>query len=249
MFEISDFERAFTSPYGIQAGARFTEQYRMDPAICRMVSKCFYEPHSVSLTTSPLRVGGLTPSPSAPAWLFKPMTWIDTSASSANREIRPPGTTTRHNQAEIDAVILILEHIASDESLVEQLAKGDDETPIGVICTYAGQKRHMEMAWARHAWDSRFRRLVRIDTVDSYQGKENAIVILSLVCSNPHRDIGHVGSPNRCNVAVSRAKERLIIVGAKRMWESVPLASPMASVLTYMKQDSANTSIVEMGTL
>jgi hypothetical protein len=247
---ISDFERAFTSPYGHQVGRRFTEQYRMDPAICRVVSKCFYEPHSVSLTTSLQRVSEWPViSSDARVWLAKPMTWVDTSAHPRAREVRPVDTTTRYNDAEVEAVILLLESIAADSNLVAHLTRGDDETPIGVICMYAGQKRRIEMAWARHAWEPKFRNLVRIDTVDSYQGKENAIAILSLVSSNPIRDVGHVGSPNRCNVAVSRAKERLAIVGALSMWESVPDRSPMAMVLAQMKKDPDNVSIIKMGEL
>lgn len=79
----------------------------------------------------------------------------------------------------------MLEQLAADSALVTALAKLDDETPIGVICMYAGQKRQIELAWSRRPFDPKFKRLVRIDTVDSYQGKENAIVILSLVRSNP----------------------------------------------------------------
>ncbi|MGJ0486016.1 MAG: AAA domain-containing protein [Methylomicrobium sp.] len=247
--EISDFERAFISPYGNRIGVRFTEQYRMDPVICKMVSKCFYEPKSVTLRTSADRYPTLMPSPSSARWLSKPLVWIDTSSQSNEGEVRPLGSTTRYNDTEVEAVILLLETIASDTDLVNQLANGDDETPIGVICMYSGQKKRIELACARHAWDPRFRRLVRIDTVDSYQGKENAIVILSLVCSNLNRDVGHVGSPNRCNVAVSRAKDRLAIVGSTRMWKSVPTTYPMAAVLSYMETDSAGSLILDMGEL
>lgn len=242
--EASDFERAFTSEYGRAVGSRFTEQYRMDPAICRMVSKCFYEPHAVRLTTSPLRVGGLATSPTGARWLASPMTWVDTSSHARAHESRPHHSTTRYNDAEVEAILWLLEDIASDAALVDQLCRGEDETPIGVICMYAGQKARLDSAWVRHAWDPRFRRLVRIDTVDSYQGKENAIVILSLVCNNKYGDIGHVKSPNRCNVAVSRARERLAIVGAKSMWERLSSQLPMASVLNYMKQDQANAVIL-----
>ena len=63
---------------------------------------------------------------------------------------------------------------------------------------------------------------MRIDTVDSYQGKENDIVLVSLVRCNTDHDTGHVGTDNRGNVAFSRAKERLIVIGARNMWKALP---------------------------
>lgn len=242
--EASEFERAFTSGYGTQVSRRFTEQYRMDDAICRMVSKCFYEPHAVALETSNDRAGGLTFDKAGAAWLGRPMTWVDTSGHPKAKEGRPHGSTSRFNEAEVDTVITLLEDISNNKELVAYLSKKDDETPIGVICMYAAQKARIEARWLQRAWEARFRRLVRIDTVDSYQGKENEIVIVSLVCNNPHGDIGHVRSANRCNVALSRAKERLVIVGAANMFAHMPSQTPITSVLTYFRRDSENAAVI-----
>lgn len=242
--EASDFERAFTSGYGVQVSRRFTEQYRMDGAICRMVSKCFYEPHAVALKTSEDRVGGLNFDPAGAKWLHRPMTWVDTSGHAKARESRPQGSMSRFNEAEVETVISLLEDIANNRELVAHLSKKDDETPIGVICMYAAQKARIEARWLQRAWDARFRRLVRIDTVDSYQGKENEIVIVSLVCNNPHGDIGHVRSANRCNVALSRAKERLVVVGAASMFAHMPAQTPITSVLTYFRRDIESAAVI-----
>lgn len=247
---MSDFERAFMSPYGAQVGVGFTEQYRMDPAICTMVSKCFYEPFEVKLETSKKRVPSLAVTDFQAPWLSKPMCWVDTSAHMGHHEVLPAGTTTYHNNAEIEAVMLLLESLAADKKLLARLSEQEDETPIEVICTYTGQKRRIETAWSRHAWDTKFRSMVRIDTVDAYQGKENAIVILSLVRSNDEGRTGHVHQPNRCNVSVSRAKERLIVVGSTRMWgDKVHPSSPMRQVLDHMESDPQNATIVPMGDL
>jgi superfamily I DNA and/or RNA helicase len=54
---------------------------------------------------------------------------------------------------------------------------------------------------------------VRTTNVDGYQGRENDIVVLSLVRSNTSDDIGFARVPNRLNVAISRARELLIIFG------------------------------------
>jgi superfamily I DNA and/or RNA helicase len=74
-----------------------------------------------------------------------------------------------------------------------------------------------------------FRKLVKIDTVDSYQGKENPIVIVSLVRNNVEGPAengvktireGFLVRPNRINVAVSRAMDRLVIVGSQSRWKA-----------------------------
>jgi len=241
----SDFERAFTSTYGQSIGVRLTEQYRMDTAICALVSGCFYEEHGIRLTTSPARRPVLQPTDVGVSWLAKPLVWVDAGSDQMNAELRPEGETTIHNRSEVEAVISVLEKLAADESLVEALRKLDDETPIGVICMYSGQKRQIELAWSRRPFEPRFKRLVRIDTVDSYQGKENAIVILSLVRSNPKGLPGHVGIPNRCNVAVSRAQERLIVVGDADMWgRRVSSRSPMRKVFEYMRDHTTYSTIL-----
>ena len=143
-------------------------------------------------------------------------------------------------------MIRILEHISAQTLLLETLATGAEETPIGVICMYSGQKQKLEFAFARHPWEPRFRRLVRIDTVDAYQGKENAIVILSLVRCNAAGIVGHVNSDNRCNVAVSRAQERLIIVGAKEMWQRVEKTTPMRRILDFFASNPKVADIIPL---
>lgn len=246
-FITSDFERSFNSSYGRSAGQRLTEQYRMDPAICSLVSSCFYEPNEVMLRTSGARTSEFSVTVNSPDWLRRPMAWIDTSDERNALEVKLPGQTTMHNEAEVEAVVRLLESLSTQKEIVDQLAGGDDESPIGIICMYSGQKARIEMAVARHIWDAKFRRLLRIDTVDAYQGKENTIVILSLVRSNQHGEIGHVGSSNRCNVAVSRAKERLIVVGSCPMWTGPRSASPMGRVHTCMLASQAAAKIIKAG--
>ncbi|WP_343726955.1 AAA domain-containing protein [Burkholderia seminalis] len=243
----SDFERAFTSDYGLEIGVRLTEQYRMDPAICAMVSRCFYEAHDIRLDTSKDREPTLKPSDIEVPWLSTPMVWVNTQWQQGHEEVQRDGDTTYHNPAEVDAVMAVLERLSADKRLIDALGRLDDETPIGVICMYSGQKRQLESAWSRRPFDPRFRRLVRIDTVDSYQGKENAIVILSLVRSNQSGATGHVGNANRCNVAASRAKERLVVVGDCKMWgEHVPARSPMRMVLEYMREYASSSTVLSV---
>jgi superfamily I DNA and/or RNA helicase len=125
--------------------------------------------------------------------------------------------------------------------------KGPEETPIGIICMYSGQKAMVEQAFSDQVWEPRFRRLVRIETVDAYQGKENSIVIMSLVRSNTEDVRGHVTSFNRCNVALSRAKERLFVTGSRAMWSASPDTEPMRQVLDYLAAGKLGTEIIKVG--
>ncbi|MFX6031774.1 C-terminal helicase domain-containing protein, partial [Acinetobacter baumannii] len=79
---------------------------------------------------------------------------------------------------------------------------------------YGPQAALIEEQFVTSGLPEAFRDLVKIDTVDSYQGKENRIVIVSLVRSNPEYAMGFLRTENRINVALSRAMERLVIVGS-----------------------------------
>jgi superfamily I DNA and/or RNA helicase len=71
------------------------------------------------------------------------------------------------------------------------------------------------------------RRACKVETVDSYQGKQNAIVFLSLVRNNDAGRVegrgeaiseGFLAKPNRLNVAMSRARDRLVVFGSLNRW-------------------------------
>jgi superfamily I DNA and/or RNA helicase len=157
--------------------------------------------------------------------------------------------TTLWNAAEVEAVLRLLERLSENAALVSRLAAGPSDAPIGVICMYSAQKVKIEQAFSSRPWEAHFRRLVGIETVDSYQGKENTIVIVSLVRCNNGRDQGHVRFPNRCNVALSRAKERLFIVGARSMWDNVAERVPMRRVLTELDAQPARAITIAAGEL
>ncbi|MBN7787667.1 NERD domain-containing protein [Ponticoccus gilvus] len=226
----SDFERAFGSPYGQRNAKVLDEQYRMTPTISDLVSDIFYKPHGVELKPSADRRANPA-FQDLPSVLSTPVVWLDTTAmAQANEKVRNDGRDI-WNDAEIRTVISLLHRLAAEECLVQELAKSG-EPQIGVICMYSEQKRRMLREWSQQPLSDVFKQLVTIDTVDAYQGKENEIVILSLVRSNNEFITGHVGHENRCNVAISRAKERLFIVGNSSMWSNPKSKSPVGSVLT-----------------
>ena len=116
------------------------------------------------------------------------------------------------------------------------MRKDKGELPIGIICMYAEQKKRLRRKVAEQSWGDDFKSLLRIDTVDSYQGKENRLVILSITRSDAKQSPGFLRSPNRINVGLSRAMDRLVIVGNSEMWKGKNKHYPLGKVFDYMDQ-------------
>lgn len=241
----SDFERAFESSYGKDVGAMLQVQYRMAPPIGDLVSSCFYP--------TPLMPGRSDP----PEWFSllpdcakAVVTWIDTStAGNAAREQKKKGETSCKNRFEVSQVLDVLRQIFACSDFMNRLYdEGDEDAqPIGVICGYADQKHLLQRSLSEQPWAAAHRDLVKIDTVDSYQGKENRIIILSLTRNNDRFEQGFLASPERANVSISRAMDRLIIVGAARMWRERNQQSPFGQILSYIEQhaDASRFRLIE----
>ena len=240
----SDFERAFESPYGKLVGTTLLTQYRMAPAIGTLISKCFYEPRGKLLKngrSAPDEFYGLLPE-----LLRAQVVWADTSkAGSEAAERASEGEKSIRNHYEARVVVDILRHILTNEKFVEALMKEikPGEIPIGVISMYRAQVGEIERAMAKAEWMGEYRNLVKVDTVDGYQGKQNRIIIVSLVRKNTSYRQGFLNSPNRLNVAMSRAMDRLIVVGATEMWRLRNQDTPLGAVLQYVRLHAADGEI------
>lgn len=110
-----------------------------------------------------------------------------------------------------------------------------DTTPaIGVITGYRKQVELLQNRLESESWAVPIRSMMKIDTIDSYQGSENRIILLSLVRHNAEQKGGFMTDNARVNVALSRAKERLLIIGAGSMWQQVDSCKPLARVFDYI---------------
>ena len=235
----SDFERVFLSEYGKQTCATLKTQYRMAPAIGSLVSACFYEN---------VLENGKTDNDVPNIYFRLPekiksrVTWLDTtSLPNAYHEQGTSGSLS--NRAEADVIIGILQDLANDETFMNsepvQKCLEKNEQAIGVICMYGEQKKLIRKKFNERSWNDDFRRLVKIDSVDSYQGKENRVIILSLTRHDKVCSTGFLHLPNRINVALSRAMDKLIIVGAKTMWEHPKNSkTPLAKVLRFIQKQN-----------
>ncbi|KSB91737.1 hypothetical protein AS593_06860 [Caulobacter vibrioides] len=220
----SDFERLFANDYGKAAGARLDRQYRMLPPIGEVVSKTFYGDALNHGRTEPE-----IPPERLPRGLERPLTWITTDClGEAGEERCEESGTSRVNAAEADVIVGLLKQWVGNKGFHAWATEQTKHAQvIGVICMYAAQRDLVRKKVQAANLPEAFRRILKIDTVDSYQGKENPIVIVSLVRNNTDGakiggistiKPGFLNKKNRINVAVSRAMDRLVIVGARSRW-------------------------------
>lgn len=120
------------------------------------------------------------------------------------------------NLGEIEAVEFVIKMITQAEGYEEYLAgqKKEEDKEIGLITFYSGQRRALMGRKARFPEINTY----RISAVDKFQGMERNIVIVSTVRSNNSKDIGFARESERINVAFSRAKKLLIVVGNKTLF-------------------------------
>ncbi|EME8862487.1 AAA family ATPase, partial [Enterobacter mori] len=229
-FRESDFERAFKACGGVTLDT----QYRMIEPIGDLVSACFYADDIGKLHTGrgPAKYWyDELPSP----W-NKGVSWIDTTSEQGEKEAKPGYT----NQHEIDLLLQSLRVLVEADAVehLQRTVTNEQPYPIGIITMYRAQKNEIETQLNQAEWMGPLRHLLRIDTVDSYQGQENKIIILSLVRDNSDALQGFLRDTPRINVAISRAQERLVILGASKMWRKDNNDSALGSVYEYISEQA-----------
>lgn len=232
----SDFERAFASSFGKQTGQTLTIQYRMLPHIGDLVSKVFY--HGLLMHG---RKAPIIPDAVLPDELKHQLSWLSTDRFGEKAYQRRSGrnNTSLSNPTEANAIADLLRRLDSHQPFVDWLASHEfEQKAIGIICTYGAQSELIKQKLRAIGLSPTMLNSCKVDTVDSYQGKENPIVILSLVRNNEdgkanvgQKSIitGFMSRANRINVALSRAMDKLIIVGAFQRW---PAGGTMDRVTT-----------------
>lgn len=234
----SDFARAFNSDYGRQTSATLLTQYRMAPPIGNLVSQIFY---GGQLKNGERAIPDIYKG--APDALQSPVTWLDTAPLGDYANHHSDRGASIYNRCEADQVIELLKKISENGDFIADLSKlkDKDDAVIGVICMYSEQKRLIRQKFNQGIWNEGFKSLVKIDTVDSYQGKENRVIILSLTRSDKQRSPGFLRTPNRINVAISRAMDRLLIIGNKEMWTTQHRDKPLGQIASYMHSNGKDS--------
>ncbi|MBR6181782.1 MAG: AAA family ATPase [Prevotella sp.] len=175
-------------------------QYRMNEAIMRFSSDYFY---GGKVETAPLvKQRGILD-------YDHPMMWVDTTGLDCREEFVGE-TFGRINKAEAALTLETLENyfkkIGKERILEERI-------DVGVISPYRAQVQHLRRMVGKKAFFKPFRHLISINTVDGFQGQERDIILISLVRANDEGQIGFLRDLRRMNVAITRARMKLIILG------------------------------------
>ncbi|MEY3052523.1 MAG: hypothetical protein RLY31_2308 [Bacteroidota bacterium] len=173
-----------------------TVQYRMHRSIMQFSNHWFYQGRLYA--ADPVAEHQLAVRLPHPPLLF-----IDT-AGTGFEEKSPEKSRSRYNPEEFR---LLCEHLYQLLALHE----GMEPPSIGIIAPYREQVLHMVTATANDPTLKDVK--LDINTIDAFQGQERDVIYLSLVRSNPKGDIGFLADYRRMNVAMTRARKLLVLVG------------------------------------
>ena len=203
-------------------------QYRMNEEIMRFSSDWFYGNQVESAPEVKYR---------SILDLDIPMSWIDTSqfeecggrseegeysdADISHSTLHTPPSSIfkeefvgesfgRINKAEAELTLLVLEQYFQKIGKQRIL---DERLDVGVISPYRAQVQYLRRLFKKKEFFKPYRSLISVNTVDGFQGQERDIILISLVRANDEGQIGFLRDLRRMNVAITRARMKLIILG------------------------------------
>ena len=175
-------------------------QYRMHEDIMRFSSHWFYQDELKAAPEVSQR-GILA--------YDTPVVWFDT-ADCDFEEDRLSESMSRINKQE---AVLLVEQL---QTYIEKITKErvlDESIDFGLISPYKSQVQYIRRLIKRNAFFKPFRKLITVHTVDGFQGQERDVIMISLVRANDQGNIGFLNDLRRMNVAITRARMKLIILG------------------------------------
>lgn len=175
-------------------------QYRMNEQIMRFSSDWFY---GGMIEAAPqVRFRGILD-------LDNPMTWIDTSAVAGKEEFVGE-SFGRINRAEADMTLDVLQEYFTRIGKARVL---EERIDVGVISPYRAQVQLLRRLIRKKEFFKPYRGLISVNTVDGFQGQERDVIVISLVRANADGQIGFLSDLRRMNVAITRARMKLMIMG------------------------------------
>jgi superfamily I DNA and/or RNA helicase len=205
-------------------------QYRMHEKIMQFSSDYFY--NSKLIAHESVRFHLLRPH-------LSPVTFIDT-AGCGYQELQDPETLSRSNVEEASLLIRQVEslvgEIGPDAWLEEQIS-------LGIITPYSAQVDQLhKVAEASPVLEPIYRYLT-INTVDAFQGQERDVIAISFVRSNEKGEVGFLADIRRTNVAMTRARKKLIMIGDSATLSSHPF---YLALLEYVQAEGYYASAFEL---
>ena len=175
-------------------------QYRMNDAIMRFSSDWFY--------------GGMLQS--APEVRYRgildfdtPIEWVNTEGMDCNEEF-VGDSYGRINKAEAELSVGQLKNYITKIGRERFL---EERIDVGLISPYKAQVQFLRQLLKKDSFFKPYRSVITVNTVDGFQGQERDVILISLVRANEEGQIGFLNDLRRMNVAITRARMKLIILG------------------------------------
>ena len=191
-------------------------QYRMNEQIMRFSSDWFYGGKVESAPS--VRHRGILD-------YDNPIVWIDskdTLPSPADENTEPETVSSRYHEEFIGESFGRINKpeaeltLATLQELFDKIGRArilEERIDVGIISPYRAQVQYLRQLIRRREYYKPYRSLISVNTVDGFQGQERDIIIISLVRSNEQGQIGFLRDLRRMNVAITRARMKLIIIG------------------------------------
>ncbi|MBN1444456.1 MAG: IGHMBP2 family helicase [Planctomycetes bacterium] len=157
-----------------------------------------------------------------------PLWFVDTAGCGYDEELEAEGDS-RENPGEAEVVARLVEDL---------VGLGVAPRHIGVITPYSAQVRRLRERLSGLGPD------IEVDSVDGFQGREKEALVISLVRSNPKGDVGFLSEVRRLNVAVTRARRHLCVVGDSATVSREPF---IEAFIAYCDAEGAYRSAWELG--
>lgn len=197
------FERAM----GIEAASvMLNTQYRMHETIMNFSNKQFYKNNllaDVSVKDSVLSFD------EDDYLLVTPFNFIDTAGCGFSEITNPESLST----ANPEEALLLINHLKLLLEQYEQKNKSGKRITIGIISPYKEQVQHLTNKVNEDDYLKNYLSQIAIKTIDGFQGQERDVIYISLVRSNDMLEIGFLSDTRRMNVALTRAKKKLVVIG------------------------------------
>ena len=175
-------------------------QYRMHEDIMRFPSRWFY--HDELEAAPEVKYRGILD-------FDTPVSWIDTSELDLQEKAVAEGTG-RLNTGEAELLVRELKNYMERIGIRRIL---EEHIDFGVISPYRAQVHYLRHLLKKEPFFRPCRRLITVHTVDGFQGQEREVIMISLVRANEKGQIGFLRDLRRMNVAITRARMKLLILG------------------------------------
>lgn len=200
-------------------------QYRMNEQIMKFSSEWFY--HGMVESAPTVSHRGILD-------YDTPMMWIDTAECDGKEEFVGENFG-RINRAEAELTLQTL------QQYLEKIGKQrilEESIDVGIISPYRAQVQLLRKELRKREFFRPYRHLLTVNTVDGFQGQERDIILISLVRSNDGGEIGFLRDLRRMNVAITRARMKLIILGSSETMTSHPFYKKLYEYVGQLKVES-----------